>query len=339
MSQTVNISKNKVLRFTVGVLLVCVALSLIIAANVRHNNGLVKDLKLEMINDGHIAISKDDISRQLMSQPRTNYKKESIKNLDLAQMEQTIEKNPWVKNAEVFINNKDELQINIDQNIPVARVFSTSGVSYYLDSAMQVLPATISFPYATPIFTNVPYLSNDAMSKKIKSSIASVGSVIYNDSFWNAQITQIKVNNDVSFEATSLMGDFNILLGDTSNMKEKLRNLKVFYQKGLKKVGWNTYQTIDARFNGQIVASPGIGYVAPIVKDTLVALPDDVKATALPKPKQTTATAPKETPKAATPAKAKESTVANKPSDKKKENNQAKPVEQKPKYTLPKKNN
>lgn len=50
--------------------------------------------------------------------------------LNLRSMENALENNPWVKNAEMFLDNQQVLQIEIDERQPVARVFTMQGSSF-----------------------------------------------------------------------------------------------------------------------------------------------------------------------------------------------------------------
>lgn len=321
MTAVTKISKQKVIRFIVGTALVCLLLCLLIAAAVSQRNDTVADLKFNMDLDGHAVITPDEIKGLLTKNPATDYQRLPIKELDLALIEATLESNPWIQNAEVFINNKNILELDITQNIPAARVFSTNGETYYLDGNSVVLPAAVSFPYPTPVFTNVPYLGDDEMSNQLKAKIAYLGHVIGKDTFWNAQVTQINLTNKHQFEMVTLMGDHVVKIGDTNHIQDKLQNLFIFYKEGLQKLGWNRYKEIDVRFAGQVVASPAMGYVAPKIVDTAVSLPDEDKATLTTEAATVKVPSPATTAAATTAATApaKSTAIAAKPTAKKTE--------------------
>lgn len=279
MTQVSNISKQKVIRFIVGTALVCLLLCLLIAATISQRNDTVANLKFNMDLDGHAVITQEEISTLLLQDPATNYQQIPVKDLNLAQIEATLEANPWIRNAEVFINNKNELELDIQQNIPAARIFTKSGETFYIDEYCITLPAAVSFPYPTPVFTNVPFLGDDEISVQLKKKIAYLGHAIGSDTFWNAQVTQINMTDRLEFEMVTLMGDHIVKLGDTNQLADKLNNLMIFYKEGLQKLGWNRYDVVDVRYAGQVVASPAMGYIAPKIIDTAVSLPDDDEET------------------------------------------------------------
>ena len=65
--------------------------------------------------------------------------------LDLAAMEKALQKDQWIKNAEMFFDNNNVLQVKIVEREPIARIFTTSGASFYMDSSLKRLPLSDNF--------------------------------------------------------------------------------------------------------------------------------------------------------------------------------------------------
>ena len=78
---------------------------------------------------------------------------------------------------------------------------------------------------------------------------------IHDNDFWNKQIEQITVSSKDEVTLYPRVGNHTIVLGNTQNYKDKLDRMLLFYEKGLPKVGWNKYKTINLAFNGQIVCT------------------------------------------------------------------------------------
>lgn len=60
-------------------------------------------------------------------------------------------------------------------------------------------------------------------------------------------------NNAGEFVLVPLIGDQKIILGSTRHLDDKLNRLKIFYQKAMPATGWREYETINLKYNGQIV--------------------------------------------------------------------------------------
>lgn len=77
------------------------------------------------------------------------------------------------------------------------------------------------------------------------------------DEFWSAEITQVVISESGS-QAMQLMliprsGSFVVDMGDLSDIKTKLKSLRLFYDKVLSSVGWDAYNHISVRYDGQVV--------------------------------------------------------------------------------------
>jgi len=262
------ISPRKVARFATGTLLVIIFMIALVAASRSQAGHTPSGLQVSILNENeHEFIKAGDIETML-ARSANNYRNIAISKLDLNKLEKTIESNPWVVNAEVYVDNTRKIQVKVMQRVPVARIFNQNGSSWYMDSTLKMLPLSVSYAYPAPVFTNVPVFNNDSFGKSFKAKIAYLSRIIGSDTFWNAQITQIEVQPDQTFVLTPMMGNQKILFGDTADAKAKLENLFAFYKNVSTKIGWDKYQVLDVRYKGQVVASPAMGYVPPAVPDT-----------------------------------------------------------------------
>ncbi|WP_118973453.1 hypothetical protein [Taibaiella koreensis] len=280
MSEQRNISTKKVIRFSVGALLVAIFMVALVAASRKQSSKHINGLEVHLNDDKEYSfLQRKDIETLLLSNRNIRLAQTSIADLDLEQMERIARTNPWVANAEIYVDSRQVLQVNITQRDPVARIFDVNGASYYMDSALHTMPVSAGYAYAAPVFTNVPVTRQDSANRLLLHKIARMSEVIGRDSFWQAQVTQIEVQPGQTFVVIPLIGDQRILLGDTTRLEEKLGNLLAFYKNVSNKIGWDRYTILDARYKGQVVASPSMGWVPPRVTDT-AQIPMDVPATA-----------------------------------------------------------
>lgn len=212
------------------------------------------------LNDEHeySLIQKKDIEAWLLKNESFSLQGRPIGRLDLESMERLAETNPWIEKAEIFVDNRKVLQINLLQRSPVARVFTAEGQPFYLDSNLKEMPVNRGFYYPAPVFTNFPDRLPEAQRKRYLAEIAYIGKTVEADTFWNAQVAQIGLLPDHSYVIVPLLGKHKIWMGDTSRLREKLHNVLVFYQQVANKTGWDLYELLDARFAGQVVASPSV---------------------------------------------------------------------------------
>ena len=80
---------------------------------------------------------------------------------------------------------------------------------------------------------------------------------VRNDRFWGAEVVQFIASTnhegEISLRLIPRSGDFVIEFGTLADSEEKLAKLEQFYDKGLPRIGWGLYKTIDVRYDKQII--------------------------------------------------------------------------------------
>ncbi len=271
MSAKRTISAQKVIRITIGLSLAILFMVALVSASRQQSSKKITGLNIALNDENDYSfLQTRDIEQMLITNLNIGLKQTSIRQLDLRKMEAIARTHPWVAKADVFVDSKHNLNVNITQREPIARIFTKEGNSYYMDSSLQTMPLSTGYAFPAPVFTGVPEYSRkeDSMDRNMKSKIAHISRFIGADSFWHAQITQIEVQKDQTFILIPLMGNQRIILGDTANLAGKLDNLLAFYQNIPDKIGWDKYETLDVRFSGQVIAAPSIGWTPPKIADT-----------------------------------------------------------------------
>ena len=225
------------------------------AAMQRKNQKQCMDIKIEITGvERHMFIDEKDVLHILNSAGPVAGNKLSAINLKI--MEAVLERNSWVKNAEMFLDNNQLLQVRIEERQPVARVFTLQGNSFYLDSAGMRLPLSERLSARVPVFTGFP--SDKKMlahpDSALLQSIVQLGQYIIMDSFWMAHIAQIDITPQANFELIPVLGDHLVALGNVNDLDSKFKRLYTFYRKAWLQNGINTYEKLDVQYNNQVVA-------------------------------------------------------------------------------------
>lgn len=208
--------------------------------------------------EGKIFIEEKDVRNMLAASVGGNLKSD-IHQFDLRKMEERLRKEIWIQDAQLYVDNEAVLHVNIQERVPLARIFDTQGSTFYIDSAGMQLPISRSDRAEVPVFTGLPALNNNnkAMHKQAIAAVLKVVSAMQQDEFWDAQAAQIEYMPGNRFELYPAIGFHTVDLGDTSDMKNKLQRLKLFYQQVMAKQPIDAYSRISVAFKNQIVASKG----------------------------------------------------------------------------------
>ena len=267
-------------------------------------------IQIELVGENTSALFMDE--KEILQIIHEQGVKEGlpIGDLNLNSLEKYLQTIRWVKNVELFLDNTQSLQVKIEQRIPIARIFTASGNSFYIDKEGLQLPLKQLTVLRLPVFTNFPS-DHEKLSKPdslLLNDILHFTKAVQTDSFFMAQTAQVNIAVNGDFELVPTVGDHIVLIGSVDNIEDKLNRLYTFYKKVWVQSGLNAYQVIDCRFDKQIVAlkkgMQPIQFSASDLpmKDTVATLTEkaDTVKTTVKIPANTTHQAALNTPKIAT---------------------------------------
>jgi cell division protein FtsQ len=249
-------SWKKLLLTVVWTSVSAAAIVLLVAAAQNQNGKVCKDVVVTIKGiDGVEYVSKKQILQTISGGRPELMKGQLIKTFDLQQLEDLLETNLWIRNAELFFDNNDVLRADITEREPVARVFMTNGQSFYIDDMGEQLPVTNDQIARVPVFTSFPNETTEAKTKDsiLQQQVKEVGRYILRNDFWMAQVDQVNIA-DYEFELIPKLGKHTILLGDANMLNQKFNRLMLFYKNIMSKTGWNYYSALDVRYDKQLVA-------------------------------------------------------------------------------------
>lgn len=228
--------------------------TLLVAAMQKESARPCSGISVEVSGDvDNVFIDQKDIEELLKR--KGNLEGAAAGSIDLRNMEELLEKDPWIRNAELFFDNALVLQVRITERQPVARVFTVMGNSFYLDGTGKVLPLSEKRSARVPVFTGFPF--GKKLSKPdsaLLKDVITMSNYIIADSFWNAQVAQVDIVGN-EFDIVPVVGSHIVRFGDVSDIDKKFRKLFSFYKNVSRKVGFDRYEIINLQYEGQVVAT------------------------------------------------------------------------------------
>jgi len=179
-----------------------------------------------------------------------------IAKVNLHTLESRLKNDKWIESAELYFDKDHVLQVRVEEKEPVARIFTTNGSSFYIDTACMHLPLSKSLSARVPMFTNFPSDRN-RLSKPdsaLMVQVRDVAAFIMADDFWKAQVAQVDIT-PTGFEMIPTIGNHVVLLGNGEELQEKFDRLYTFYKQVWTKVGLNAFEKIDVQYKGQVVTT------------------------------------------------------------------------------------
>ncbi|TDH22985.1 hypothetical protein EXU57_18135 [Segetibacter sp. 3557_3] len=238
------------------VLLTLAGLVLMIAAVTKKNANICTGVKVELSgSSSNFFIDEKEVTRLLNANGKLQGKNKN--DINLLVLENRIENDSWILNAELFFDSDEVLNVLVEEREPVARVFTKSGSSFYLDTACKRLPTSDKVTVRVPMFSGFPTEARKLkpVDSTLLVAIKDLAVFIRKDAFWNAQVAQVDITPNRTFEMIPTIGSHVVVLGRPEDYEEKFSRLYTFYQEVWTKVGLEKYSKIDVQFNGQVVAT------------------------------------------------------------------------------------
>ncbi|SHE52985.1 cell division protein FtsQ/DivIB [Dysgonomonas macrotermitis] len=193
-------------------------------------------------------IDASDIEKDVNEKGLNPYGKQ-LKEVDTYAIQQEILSNKLISSASVFITSDGGIRAVIQERIPVLRIITNNGDSYYVDKKGEVMPLSNRNTAYLPLATG------NIKEEFAATDLYKFALYLYDNAFWNAQIEQIVVRSDNDISLVTRIGDQEVLMGSLENYEEKLAKLKTFYTEALPSTGWNRYSKLNLKYDKQVVGT------------------------------------------------------------------------------------
>ncbi len=206
------------------------------------------DVTVELVGDSTCALLSKEMVMHMLTQQEILPKGQMFSEIDTKKINKILNDSPLLDTAYCYLNSAGHLVIKAQTYSPMLHIINNQGEDFYLSRQGTILPATGLTPTLCVASGNVTH-------KFASKHLTELGNILVEDPYWKLQAQQIYVDEHQQLWLTTRMGSHKILLGDGSNMRDKLERLRLFYAKGLPQAGWDTYSIINASFDGQLVCT------------------------------------------------------------------------------------
>jgi len=214
-------------------------------ASNRNMGRVVTKPNVKFVGENNLFITNETVSK-LLIQNYADVKNVPKEALDLNKLENALKSNPMIKTAEVYVAVNGELNAQIEQKTPIARV--STNASYYIDDKGFYMPLSDNYSARVPLVTGY-------IEKNNLKNVFTVASKINGDNFLKMNVIEIHqdINNKISLKLRQCK--FLVQLGNVNFLDKKINNLKAFYQKKQKEKALNNYSKVNLQFDNQVICT------------------------------------------------------------------------------------
>lgn len=212
-------------------------------------------VKINPLGVSDFLIKESDVRKLINRSFGFDMEGQAIGMIDVERMERVLENEPFVLNADVFIDASGKLHLHLDQREPLIRIIDNKGGNYFLDVNGVKFPLSAHFSPRVLVATGdiQPFTPDYRERKKhTLQELYALAHRLRSDEFLQAMIEQVHVREG-NLVLIPKIGNHKIFFGHYELVDDKLKRLGLFYQEALPYEGWRKYKSIDLRYRGQVV--------------------------------------------------------------------------------------
>ncbi len=235
-------------------LMVVVALAAARYKGHTHTKTLVVEIE-QLGQDGSFLIMERDVKRIIQNSFVEEIDGMDLKKVQLERMEKVLEDDPFVKDAEVWIDANNKVHIKIEQRQPIVRIIDNNGLNYYFDAEGKKIPTSKYFTARVPVATGYlpAYFKEYQVTDNALHDVFKLAKFLKKNELLDAMVSQISVEKSGDIILSPEFGKTKIVLGRADHLTEKFKKLLIFYKEAIPHEGWRKYKTINLKFANQVV--------------------------------------------------------------------------------------
>ncbi|WP_339918794.1 cell division protein FtsQ [uncultured Flavobacterium sp.] len=214
-------------------------------SNRNENRKLTKSVVV-FVGDNALFVKRETVNK-LLIENKENASSIGKDKLDLNKLERRLDSNEMIEKSDVFVSIDGVLKAVVKQKTPVARVLDGNG-SFYIDYEGGVMPLSTNFTARVPLVSGM-------INRKNSEKYAQVFRVIYDDDFLKKNIIAVQIMPNGRLKMLNRNYNYEIDFGNVTDMEQKFKDYKAFFQKAVLDSSLYKYKKIDLRFTKQVVCT------------------------------------------------------------------------------------
>lgn len=268
---------KRIFNIIIFIALISGMVFLFVFANLKQKELVCSEFIIDIDYNGAPPLIDNSTIKREITRSGIRIKDQPVASIKAPQLQQLLKSNPYIKKATISVSVNGIVKANILQRNPLVRVVDREYNQCILDDEGHIMPVNNEFPVrlvlASGNINNVKNASAKTGSSvtpssrvryqpprtaKLPSDLSDIHKValkLKTDTLTSALIEQIYINSEKEIELIPKVGEQSIIMGDTVLIDHKLRNLRVFYDHGMKNFAWNNYKVISLKYKNQVVCS------------------------------------------------------------------------------------
>ena len=205
---------------------------------------------------GHHFIDNQDVLKIITNNGDDVLVGNYFSDINLKELEKRLSSHAFVHNAEVHTDLRGNLNVNVYQTRPIARITHSGYNDKYINDMGDIIPTSKKYTARTLLISG--YVTKNLPGENLLESEYGIGLMemiefINEDDFWRSMIAQIDIDEKGNIQLYPQIGKLVIDFGQPEEIETKFKKTLLLYEKILPSKGWNTYVRVSVKFKNQIV--------------------------------------------------------------------------------------
>jgi cell division protein FtsQ len=211
-------------------------------AGKRHEKRKLQDINISFTDYSDPLISVVNVNKLLILKEDT-LANPYVENLDLNRSEMRLDANPMIRTAEVSVDLNGQLDVLVEQRVPIARIIGAK--DSYLDTDNELMPLSSEHTVLVPLVTG--------FKKQYQEGLFSFLMFLKEDELLHMTITQIGFDKSGNVSLRLRAHGLRVELGKLDGYEWKMSNFKAMLAKLEKDKTVDQINKIDLRFDHQVI--------------------------------------------------------------------------------------
>ncbi len=198
-------------------------------------------------------VNQEDILALATNQGTDVLKGKYFEGINLRQIEKRVLRNKQIKSCQAYKDLQGNLNIDVVQYLPIARIMKPSGEQAYVDAEGTFFPLSARYSARVIILSGNYFNERNAMKGEKNDKLVAFINQVNQDEFWKAQFTQFVIDIDQDISIVPLLGKHILEFGKPEDIDKKLNKLMIFYKQILPVKEWDSFSRVSVKFANQIV--------------------------------------------------------------------------------------
>lgn len=224
--------------------------ALVITANTIRNKSQVSGLRVVVNYNNADTLITSTCIKQILSEEMSWILRQTVKEIDEESITKCVLQSPYIEDCRTSVSVNGIVMVKAKQRRPIVRML-LNGQEFYLDRQCHRMP-TSEEGSGNVIVANA---ASDKCTNDDALRLYHVAKYLDENQDYGILFDQIYLDEHKDICLIPKLGDHVVIIGDLENMDKKMLNLCSFYKSSMSQMGWETYSSINLKYNNQVICT------------------------------------------------------------------------------------